>query len=131
MNRSELIKSCIQKYFESGTSKVANKVCYGYSKAPNGSLIINEKESRIVRFIFDYYLSGNSLGKIVGALAEKQVPSPSGRDKWSRKVMDGLLLGKFLFKRPLPGTASRSKIIPIQGISAGRPSSGYYLQGAV
>ena len=57
---SESIKSGIQKSFESGTSKIANKICYGYSKAPDGSLTINEKEAQIVRcngFLYYYGIS--------------------------------------------------------------------------
>lgn len=91
MFKSKSIKAGIQKSFESGTSKIANKICYGYSKAPDGSLTINEKEAQIVRFIFARYIAGDSLGKIVDALAEKKVNSPSGKDKWSRKAVDGLL----------------------------------------
>ena len=89
--KSESIKAGIQKYFESGTSKIADKICYGYSKAPDGSLTVNEKEAQIICFIFDRYLAGDSLGKIVDALAEKKVSSPSGKDRWSRKIVEGLL----------------------------------------
>lgn len=91
MFKSESIKSGIQKSFENGTSKIADKICYGYSKAYGGSLVIHEKEAQVARFIFEHYLAGDSLGKIVDALAEKKVPSPSGKDKWSCKVVDSLL----------------------------------------
>lgn len=91
MFKSESIKAGIQKSFESGTSKIADKVCYGYSKALDGSLMINGKEAQIVLFIFDRYLAGDSLGKIVDALAIEKVLSPSGKDKWSRKVVNELL----------------------------------------
>lgn len=91
MFKNESIKAGIQKSFGSGTSKIANKICYGYSKAPDGSLIINEKEAQIVRFIFARYIAGDSLGKIVEALAEKEILSPSGKGRWSSKVVDGLL----------------------------------------
>lgn len=63
MSKSKSIKAGIQKSFESGTSKIADKICYGYLKDPDGSLTINEKEAQIVRFIFDRYLAGDSLGE--------------------------------------------------------------------
>ena len=94
MFKNESIKAGIQKSFESGMSKIADKICYGYSKAPGGSLIIDEKEAQTVRFIFDRYLAGDSLGKIVDILAEKKVSSPSGKDRWSRKIVDGLLFNE-------------------------------------
>jgi len=90
MIKNNLIKNGIRKSFETGTSKIADKVCYVYSKTPDGSLAINDNEAQIVRFIFNCYLSGNSLGKIVDALVEKKIISPSGKDKWSRKVVDAL-----------------------------------------
>ncbi len=95
MTRSELIKAGIQASFETGTSKMADKICYGYSKAPKGSLTINEKKAQIMRFIFDRYHCGDSLGKIVNTLAEKKVASPSGKDKWNRKVV-GLSNEKYI-----------------------------------
>jgi|AGTN01.3.fsa_nt_gi Recombinase. len=91
MIKNNLIKNSIRRSFETGTSKIADKVCYGYLKAPDGSLAINENEAQSVRLIFNRYLSGDSLGKIVNALEEKKVGSPSGKDKWSRKVGDALL----------------------------------------
>lgn len=47
MHKSKLIKAGIQKFFETATSKIADKVCYGYSKASDDSLLINEKEAQI------------------------------------------------------------------------------------
>ena len=117
MFRNELIKAGIQKSFENGTSRIADRICYGYSKTSDCGLTINQKEAQIVRFIFEHYLSGDSLGKIADALTEKKVASPSGKDKWSRKVVDGLLsnekyCGRFCFKKPSSWMASRLKIIP-------------------
>ena len=91
MFKSESIKNGIQKSFENGISKIADKTCYGYSKDPDSSLVIYEKEARVVRLIFGRYLAGDSLGKIVDALAEKKLPSPSGKPKWSCKVVDSPL----------------------------------------
>lgn len=91
MLKSQLIKEGIRKSFENGTSKLADKVCYGYSKAPDGNLTTNKQEAEIVRFMFNRYLAGDSLGKIVDALADQKIMSPSGKDKWSRKVIDTLL----------------------------------------
>ena len=44
MFRNESIKAGIQKSFETGTSMIADKICYGYSKASDGGLTINEKK---------------------------------------------------------------------------------------
>lgn len=61
MLKNESIKVGIQKTFENGTSKIADRTCYGYFKASDGSLVIYEKEARVVRLIFERYLAGDSL----------------------------------------------------------------------
>lgn len=48
-------------------------------------------KAEIVQLIFSLYLSGNSLENIQGYLSEKKIPSPSGKQKWSRDVLNKLL----------------------------------------
>ena len=45
----------------------------------------------MIRMIFDYYLSGASLGKVVDMLSEKRIPSPTGKERWTRAAIDKLL----------------------------------------
>lgn len=129
MLKSESIKVGIQKTFENGTSKIADKTCYGYSKASDGSLVIYEKEARVVRLIFERYLAGDSLGKIVAALAEKRLPSPSGKVKWSCKVVESLLsnekyIGQVLLQKTIvqDGLQVRNNIAPRYLITAHHPA---------
>ena len=67
------------------------KIPYGFDLTPIGSLEIKENEAETVRMIFDYYLAGASLGKVVDMLYKKQIPSPTGKAKWTRVVVDHLL----------------------------------------
>ena len=55
------------------------------------TLPINRSEEDIVCMIFDYYMAGASLGKVVDMLQAKQVPSPTGKAKWTRAAVDHLL----------------------------------------
>lgn len=48
MLKSQIIKEGIREFFENGTSEITDKTCYGYSKAPDGSLTINNQEAKIV-----------------------------------------------------------------------------------
>ncbi len=41
--------------------------------------------------IFDYYLAGASLGKVADMLYAKQIPSPTGKAKWTQAAVDHLL----------------------------------------
>lgn len=81
----------IKQGFRSGTSGYADFVCFGYKRGKNGELAINEPEAEIVRTIFQMRAEGNSLGKISDWLHEKGIPSPTGREHWSRETISKLL----------------------------------------
>ena len=67
----------------------------------NNVFIICQEKAEIVRMIFDYYLSGASLGKVADMLSEKRILSPTGKERWTRAAIDKLL--------------SNAKYIPIVG----------------
>ena len=64
IEKSESIRDGLRKGFQSGTSKLAQRKCYGYDVGPDGELTINPDEAATIRWIFDQYLSGSSLGAI-------------------------------------------------------------------
>ena len=78
------------------------KLPYGYV-LDGEKTVIHEERADTVRSIFEYYLAGASLGKIVDMLFVKGIPSPTGNLKWTRAAVDKLL--------------SNKKYIPIVGIS--------------
>ena len=78
------------------------KIPYGYVLVGEG-IAIHEERADVVRSIFEYYLAGASLGKIVDMLFAKGIPSPTGNPKWTRAAVDKLLANK--------------KYIPIVGIN--------------
>ena len=86
-DKSALITAGLRDSFRNGTSKLANRVCYGYTQDEHGHLVIYGPEAEIVRWIFDRYLNGDSLGKIVDGLAEKHIPSPTGKPRWNREAL--------------------------------------------
>lgn len=69
------------------------KLPYGYVLA-GGEIIVNEEKADVVRSIFEYYLAGASLGKIVDMLFAKGILSPAGNSKWTRAAIDKLLANK-------------------------------------
>ena len=90
MQRSEAIKAGMRKGFQDSSSKLARRKCYGYTLSFNGTLEINPDEVKIVRWIFERYLAGDSLGKIAAGLEKQGVLSPTGRPRWNREAMDKL-----------------------------------------
>ena len=77
------------------------KLPYGYVLA-HEEILVHEEKADAVRRIFEYYLAGASLGKIVDMLHTKGISSPSGNPKWGRAAVDKLL--------------SNAKYIPIVGM---------------
>lgn len=69
------------------------KLPYGY--VLNGEEIaIHEERAGVIRDIFEHYLAGASLEKIVDVLFTKGIPSPTGNSKWTRAAVDKLLANK-------------------------------------
>ena len=77
------------------------KLPYGYVLVGE-EIVMHKEKADIVRSIFEYYLAGASLGKIVDMLFTKGIPSPTGNSKWTRAAVDKLLANK--------------KYIPIVGV---------------
>lgn len=91
LEKSFAIKAGIRKGFQDGSSKMARRRCYGYKVNTSGDLVINPDEAQIVRWIFERYLDGDSLGKIAASLEGQQISSPTGKQKWSREAIGKLL----------------------------------------
>lgn len=67
------------------------RIPYAFHLTSIGALEITENEAETVHMIFDFYLAGASLGKVVDMLYIKQIPSPTGKVKWTRAAIDHLL----------------------------------------
>ena len=80
------------------------RIPYTFRMTASGSLEITKSEAKVVQMIFDYYLAGASLGKVVDMLYAKQICSPTGKEKWIRAAVDHLL--------------SNSKYIAIVGLES-------------
>ncbi len=90
-SRSKNIKWGLQKRAAQGTSKLYNRKCYGYTHDSKGELIIKENEAKVVRKIFDWYLSGKSIVGIVNELEQRSIKSSTGKDKWPKHSIDTML----------------------------------------
>lgn len=91
IQKSEAIKAGPRKGFQDGSSKMARRKCYGYEVGPDGELAVNSSEAQVVRWMFERYLAGDSLGKIATGLERQGILSPTGRSRWNREAIDKLL----------------------------------------
>ena len=69
------------------------KLPYGYVLVGE-KINVHEEKADVVRSIFESYLAGASLGKIVDMLFAKGILSPTGNPKWTRAAVDKLLANK-------------------------------------
>lgn len=93
-NRSENIRLGMSFRAATGTSGFYKRLVYGYTKDEQGNIIIDKEQANIVRDIFRWYINGDSILGIVKKLAENNVPSPSGKEKWSKRSVEILLSNK-------------------------------------
>ena len=89
--RSENIRWGLKKKAENGTSGLYNRPCYGYKKDKYGMLIIDDEQAKVVIDIFNWYLEGDSIGGIIERLENKQIKSPKGKNRWSKKGIESTL----------------------------------------
>lgn len=90
-NISENIKWSYARQFQNGRVIVNHKRFLGYDKDENGELIINEEEAKVVRRIFNEYLSGLSFQKIAQGLERDKVKTGAGKTKWWDSSVERIL----------------------------------------
>lgn len=90
-HRSENIKMGLRFRAESGQSGLYRKPCYGYVKGEDGNLEIDPEQAVVVERIYDLYLEGFSFISIINKLEEDKVPSPQGKEKWSKRAIETVL----------------------------------------
>lgn len=89
-NMSENIQWGFKHRFEQGVTLNNYKYFYGYDVV-DGELVINEEQSKVVRDIFSWYLEGMSLGQIKCKLEENHIRTASGKEVWSKSVIQEML----------------------------------------
>lgn len=114
IEKSKSIRAGLRRGFQDGTSKMAQRKCYGYNINSDDELVINSDEAVVVRWIFGCYLNGDSLGKITAGLEKQGVSSPTGKPKWNREAINKLLsnekyTGRVLLQKSISVDGSKIK----------------------
>lgn len=78
-----------QKRMQSGEFNCCTPA-YGY-RLVDGEMVINEEEAKVVRRIFELYLSGKGLQTIEGLFNEEHVPRRYGRTHWHHNTIRYIL----------------------------------------
>lgn len=84
----------IRRRFEQGKVHVNHTKFLGYDKDDNGELVINEKQARIVKRIFNDYLDGKGTNRIAKDLEKEKVPKWDGTCKWYESSIRKMLMNE-------------------------------------
>lgn len=115
-SHSENVRWGLKRHAENGTSKLYNKPCYGYRQNDDGDLEIVEDEAAVVRRVYAMYLSGLSIVKIKATLEVGNIPSPTGKEQWSKHTLEFMLTNTkyygtaVIFKTHTPEYKAKRKV---------------------
>ena len=80
-----------RKSFADGKIHLAYKHFLGYKKGEDGRPAIVEEEAAVVRLIYRLFLDGKTQAGICRYLEDLSIPSPSGKEKWSKTTATSIL----------------------------------------
>ena len=63
----------------------------GFRKGEDGRPEIVPEQAQVIQFIYDSFLSGDSIGGIKDKLEELRIPSPSGKAEWHYTTIQSIL----------------------------------------
>lgn len=93
-NKSENIKWGIKKRAKDTDSAIYSRTCYGYKHDEYGNLKIVKEEAEVVRRIFESYTNGKGSYAIKKMLEADQIPSPTGKEQWSKRTIEKILINE-------------------------------------
>lgn len=80
-----------RKRFADGKVTMPFKRFLGYDRGENGQPVINEEEAKTVRLIYQLFLQGKTAVGICSHLEKLNLPTPSGKAKWSQTTVMSIL----------------------------------------
>ena len=80
-----------RKRFADGKVTMPYKHFLGYDRGENGQPVVNEKEAETVRLIYRLFLQGKTSTGICRHLESLEIPTPSGKKKWSQSTVMSIL----------------------------------------
>ena len=88
---SENVKWGMQRSMEAGKVSIAYKNFLGYRKGEDGNPEIVEAEAKIVRKIYQLFLTGNNYHTIARKLTKDGILTPSGHITWHAETVRSIL----------------------------------------
>lgn len=83
-----------RKRFADGKVSLAFSHFLGYDKGPDGNLVVNKEQAKIVKLIYRLYLSGYTYHSIAKELTERKIPTPAGCKIWRANTIRSILMNE-------------------------------------
>ena len=80
-----------RKRFADGKVTVPFNRFLGYDRGPDGNLVVNQEQAKLVQRIYGMFLQGRSPFQIAAALTKEGIPSPGGKDHWNASNIRSIL----------------------------------------
>ena len=80
-----------RKRFADGKVTVPFKRFLGYDRGPDGNLVVNPEQAKLVKRIYGMFLTGMSPALIARRLTAEGVPTPGGKEKWGASCIRSIL----------------------------------------
>ena len=80
-----------RKRMADGKVSIAYSTFLGYDKGPDGNLVVNREQAKIVRLIYRSFMEGMAPIGICRMLEERGIPSPGGKKKWYEGTVISIL----------------------------------------
>lgn len=91
---SENVKWGCRKKYSEGQVKVPFKFFLGYKRSKTGNLEVEEKQAKVIEYIYSLYILDVSILEICKYLEKYNVPTPQGKTKWHYRVVRDILLNE-------------------------------------
>lgn len=88
---SQNVRLGIQFRYQQGKVSVNYKRFLGYTKGPDGSMVVVPEEAEVVKRIFREYLDGHSIAQIGKGLERDGILTGAGGTRWHTSTIDKIL----------------------------------------
>ena len=80
-----------RKRFADGKVSFAYSRVLGLEKGPDGNIVVNHEQAKIVKWIFKRFIEGMTPHSIAVELTDRRIKSPGGKDKWNPATVRRML----------------------------------------
>ena len=129
-SESESISGNVRWGLRNGTIQIGPNL-YGFRREKDGPVLIDEEKAAVIRQIAQWFLDGDSLHTIADKLAQRQIPSPKGKETWSTATLRSLLTNEKYKGDALLQKTYRPSLFSDRAVQNDGDLPKYYVEGVL